>query len=159
MTFKFTPFPLPYHIFAFQVAQIVPYLMDLCETDSTQCLMDDYRNYCYANYSSVLSQTNMSLDDFVPWWTAQVAEALNLDQATLESLYGDDDVYNTNQSVRDFWKFGTSNGVFGTPTGFANGVQLDSLPSTVDDWMDMLNSIYNSQYHPAATTRLSPIQN
>jgi hypothetical protein len=70
VTFKFTPFPLPYHIFAFQVAQIVPYLMDLCSTNSSQCLMDDYRNFCYANYTSVLSQTTMSLDEFVPWWTA-----------------------------------------------------------------------------------------
>ena len=133
--------------------------MDLCEKDSTLCLMDDYRNYCYANYSSVLSQTNMSLDDFVPWWTAQVAEALNLNQATLESLYGDDDVYDTNQSVREFWKFGTSNGVSGTPSSFVNGVMLNSVPFSVEGWLDLLNTVYNSQYHPAATTRLSPIQN
>jgi len=84
---------------------------------------------------------------------------LNLDQATLESLYGANDVYNTNSSVRDFWKFGTSNGVFGTPTGFVNGVHLDSVPSSVEGWMDMLNTIYNSQYHPPATTRLNPVQN
>ena len=133
--------------------------MDLCITNSNQCLMDDYRNFCYANYTSVLSQTTMSLDEFVPWWTAQVATALNLDQTTLESLYGPNDVYNTNDSVRDFWKFGTSNGVFGTPTGFANGVQLDSLPSTVEAWMDMLNTIYNSQYRPTATKRLNTSQN
>ena len=62
ITLSFTPFPLPYHIFAFQVAQITPYLMDLCISDSTQCLMDDYRNFCYANYSNVLSQVNMSQD-------------------------------------------------------------------------------------------------
>jgi protein-disulfide isomerase len=101
----------------------------------------------------------MSLDDFVLWWTAQVAEALNLDQATLESLYGDDDVYNTNQSVREFWKFGTSNGVSGTPSSFVNGVMLNSVPFSVEGWLDLLNTVYNSQYHPAATTRLSPIQN
>jgi hypothetical protein len=104
ITLSFTPFPLPYHIFAFQVAQIVPYLMDLCISDSSECLMDDYRNFCYANYASVLSQVDLSLDDFIPWWTAQVAEALDLDQATLESLYGSNDVYNSNQSTRDFWK-------------------------------------------------------
>ena len=112
VTFKFTPYPLPYHIFSLQVAQIVPYLMDLCLGDSTQCLMDDYRNFCYANYSNVLAQTNMSLDAFIPWWTAQVAQALNLDQATLESLYGPDDIYNTQMSTRELWKFGSTNGVF-----------------------------------------------
>jgi len=137
--------------------------MDLCISDSTQCLMDDYRNFCYANYENVLSQVNMSQDEFIPWWTAQVAEALNLDQTTLESLYGSNDSYNTNQSTRDFWKFGTSSGVFGTPTGFVNGVQLDSLPNTIDKWMDMLNTVYNSQYHPTSaihpTAHHEPIQN
>jgi hypothetical protein len=33
--FKFTTFPLAYHIFSFQVAQIVPYLLALCGSDST----------------------------------------------------------------------------------------------------------------------------
>jgi hypothetical protein len=101
----------------------------------------------------------MSLDAFIPWWTAQVAQALNLDQATLESLYGPDDIYNTQMSTRELWKFGSTNGVFGTPTGFVNGVQLDSLPFTVADWMDMLNTIYASQYHPASTTKLNTPQN
>jgi hypothetical protein len=90
----------------------------------------------------------MSLDAFIPWWTAQVAAALDLDQATLESLYGPNDPYNTNQSVRMMWKFGVASGVYGTPTGFANGVMLDELPFTVEGWLDMLNAIYNSQYHP-----------
>jgi 2-hydroxychromene-2-carboxylate isomerase len=117
--------------------------------------MDEYRNYCYANYASVLSQTSMSLDDFIPWWTAQVAVALNLDQTTLESLYGPDDPYNTNHSTRDQWKFATASGVFGTPTGFANGVMLDELPFTVEGWMDMLNTIYASQYNHIATQKPS----
>ena len=144
ITLSFTPFPLPYHIFAFQVAQIVPYLMDLCISDSSECLMDDYRNFCYANYASVLSQVDLSLDDFIPWWTAQVAEALDLDQATLESLYGSNDVYNSNQSTRDFWKFGTSNGVSGTPSAFVNRVKLDSVPFSVEGWLDVLNTVYAS---------------
>lgn len=79
ITMSFTPFPLPYHIFAFQVAQITPYLMDLCISDPTKCLMNEYKDYCFENQNSVLSQVNMSLDDFIPWWTSQVATALNLD--------------------------------------------------------------------------------
>ena len=129
--------------------------MDLCVTDSSQCLMDDYRNFCYANWANVLSQTTMSLDTFVPWWSAQVATALNLDQATLESLYGPDDVYNTNHSVRDFWKYACNSGVSGTPTAFVNQIPLDSVPTTVNGWMEILNTVYASQYHPPSTTRLN----
>lgn len=155
----FTPFPLTYHIFAFQVNQIVPYLMDLCIADSTECYMNDYRNFCYDGaYSNVLAQGDMSLDDFIPWWTAQVAEALDLDQATLESLYGPNDVYNTNSSTRDFWKFGTSNGISGTPSTMVNGVLLDATPFSVEGWMDVLNTVYNSQYHPTSAHQ-EPIQN
>ena len=30
----YTPFALPYHMFSFQVAQIIPYLQALCVKDS-----------------------------------------------------------------------------------------------------------------------------
>jgi len=100
---SFTPFPLPYHMFSFQVSQIVPYLMDLCVTDASQCdLQFQYKDYCYTQFDTVLSSTNLSVDEFIPLWTAQVADALNLDQATLESLYASDDKYNTSAGVRDF---------------------------------------------------------
>ena len=35
----YTPFPLPYHIHAWQVGQLVPYFADLCTTDSKNCAM------------------------------------------------------------------------------------------------------------------------
>ena len=95
----------------------------------------------------MLAQKDMSLDDFIPWWTAQVAQELNLDQSTLESLYGPNDPYNTNMNTRAMWKFGTSNGVMGTPTGFINGVQIDALPFAVEGWLDLLNAVYASQYN------------
>ena len=44
------------------------------------------------------------------------------------------------------WKYATTKGVFGTPTAFINGVMLDSVPMTVDDWMTVLNDVYNSQW-------------
>ena len=45
--FHYTPFPLPYHTHAYEVARLVPYFMDLCEHDSTQCFSDQYRDYSY----------------------------------------------------------------------------------------------------------------
>lgn len=47
ITVAYTTFPLPYHVHSFQVTQIVPYLMDLCTADSSNCLMDAYKDYCY----------------------------------------------------------------------------------------------------------------
>ena len=44
------------------------------------------------------------------------------------------------------WKYGTAKGVNGTPTAYVNGTKLDSVPTTVDDWMELLNDTYNSQY-------------
>lgn len=132
--------------------------MDLCIADSTQCLMNQYKDYCFENQNSVLAQVNMSYDEFIPWWTGQVAEALGLDQATLESLYGPNDPYNTNQNTRAMWKFGTSNGISGTPSALVNGVLLQTVPDTVSGWMDILNSVYQSQYVPM-TSHLTPSQN
>ena len=75
------------------MTQIVPYLMDLCTADSTQCYMNAYKDYCFEQQSMVLSEKNVSLDDFVVQWTGMVAAEFGLDQATLESLYSSDDEY------------------------------------------------------------------
>ena len=120
----YTPFPLPYHDHTFQVTQIVPYLMDLCIEDSSNCLMNAYKDYCFAQLNNVLSQTDVSQVDFIAEWTAQVAAEFDLDQATLASLYESGNGFNTNSSVRDFWKYAASKTVMGTPTAFINGVKL-----------------------------------
>ena len=44
------------------------------------------------------------------------------------------------------WKYATAVTTSGTPTAFINGVKLDSNPSTVDGWMEILNSLYESQW-------------
>lgn len=79
----------------------------------------------------MLSESNVSQDDFIAQWTAQVATKFDLDQSTLASLYTYGDVYNANMNVRAMWKYATSKGVSGTPTAFVNGVKLDNEPSTV----------------------------
>ena len=52
--------------------------------------------------------------------------------------------------MRTLWKYATAKGVNGTPTAFVNGVKLDSVPMTVDGWLDVLNDVYNSQYGVSA---------
>ena len=62
------------------------------------------------------------------------------------SLYTVDDKYESNWETRVFWKYAASKGVSGTPTAFINGVMLDNLPSTVDEWLAVLNDVKDSQY-------------
>ena len=79
-----------------------------------------------------------------------VAEELSIDEATILGLYNrDTDIYNTNMNVRAMWKYGTSKGVSGTPTAYINGVRLDSMPNSVNQWLKYLQQVYDSQYHPS----------
>ena len=44
------------------------------------------------------------------------------------------------------WKYGTSKRVSETPTAFVNGVKLDTIPTDVESWIELLNSVYDSKY-------------
>ena len=49
VTMAFSPFPLPYHTHAYQVAQLVPYFMDLCiESGGAQCYSTQYKDFSFA---------------------------------------------------------------------------------------------------------------
>ena len=45
--FKISSFPLDYHLHSWQVAQILPYLLDNCD-ETGQCLMNEYLNLGFA---------------------------------------------------------------------------------------------------------------
>ena len=94
--------------------------------------------------------TNVSQDDFTAYWAKMVSAEFGLDQADVYSCYESGDKYNTDGNTRALWKYATARGVNGTPMAFVNGVKLDSVPMTVDGWMDLLNSVYNSKYGVAS---------
>ena len=144
--FKISSFPLDYHLHSWQVAQILPYLLDNCD-ETKQCLMNEYLNLGFAQQDVVLSKTDMSKKAFIPYWSKIVSDSLGLDYNTVLGLYDrDNDVHNTEMKTRDIWKYGSAKGVSGTPTAFINGVKLDSFPSTVEEWMDILGGVYQSQW-------------
>ena len=95
----------------------------------------------------VLGETEMSKQDFIKQWSKLVADKFGFDASTIELCYDRaNDPHDTEDKLREMWKYGTGKGVSGAPVAFVNGVKLDSFPATVDDWMDMLNSVYSSQY-------------
>ena len=155
VTVRYTPFPLPYHTHAYQVNQLVPYFMDLCIADSTQCFNNEYRDFSYDNLSTILSMKTTSQDDFITWWSTQVATEFGLDAATVEASYTDT-TYATDSSLRSMWKYAAGKGVHATPTAFLNGAYVDSVPFTVRGWMKLLNETYDSQYaqRSAAVARI-----
>lgn len=151
--FTYTSFPLPYHTHAYQVNQLVPFFMDLCiESDST-CFNDSYRDFAFANQSTILGMKDTSQNDFVDWWSEQIATQFNLDKSLVLSAYDYSSPYATDSSQRDFLKFAWARGVTGTPFAFVNSVKLDSVPTDVDSWLDLLNQVYASQYRTSASAR------
>ena len=87
-----------------------------------------------------------SQDDFIPWWSEQVANELGLKKEDIEAVYGPNDSHDTAWKIREIWKYATGKGVNATPFAFLNGVKLDSVPTTVNDWVELLDSVYKSQW-------------
>ena len=67
------PTVLAFHVHAFQVTQIVPYLDMLCQQAYYQCYHDKYAEFAWDNKNWILAASDMSTDDFVAKWTTMVA--------------------------------------------------------------------------------------
>ena len=146
-----TPFPLPYHVHAYQVNQLVGYFMGLCAAGK-ECYSNEYKDFAFENQSTILGKHNVSQDDFKTWWGGEVAKKFKLDESEVAANYADDP-YNTDANQRAFLKYAWAKGVNATPTAFVNGVKLDSVPMTVDGWLDILNGVYNSQFGVAGQAK------
>ena len=88
--------------------------------------------------------TTTSQVDFEAWWAMEVSNKFGMAWHEVAVCYSDEDPYSTDGNMRMLWKYGTAKGVNGTPSAFLNGVKLDDVPMTVDDWMDLLNSTHES---------------
>ena len=135
ITVRYTPFPLPYHTHAYQVNQLVPYFMDLCIADSTKCFSNEYRDFSYDQLATVLSMKDTSKNDFITYWSEQVATQFGLEASDIEASYAG---HSTDSDLRAFWKYAAGKGVHATPTAFVNGAYLDDVPFTVHGWMKLL---------------------
>ena len=129
--------------------------MDNCMTDSTQChMMNDYKEYCWKMQNDVLAWDTLSKQEMIERWTGLVAKEFNLKQSDLELCYDRaEDPHDTEDKLREMWKYATALSTSGTPTAYINGVRLDSSPSTVDGWLEIFNSLYNSQWPQVKAAR------
>ena len=87
-------------------------------------------------------------------WTGLVATALNIDKSDLELCYDKEkDIHNTEEKLRGMFKYATSVSANNIPAVFINRVKLDTNPSSVQGWMELLNSLYESQWQQNAEFR------
>ena len=155
ITIEYTLFPLPYHLHAWQVNQLMPYFIDECMADSKSCMMDKYKDYAFEQQPKILAEDTTSKDAFTKQWSAQVAKEFGLKEEDIALCYDRaKDPHNTEGKMREMWKYATASIVTGTPTAFLNGVKLDSTPMSVKEWIALLDQTYKSQWRPQSTTFL-----
>ena len=132
---KVSSFPLDYHLHSWQVAQVLPYLLDDAAISQAP-RMNQYLDIGFQYQDTVLGKDDMSKEEFIPYWSKIVSDELSLDYDTILGIYDrENDKHNTEDKTRAIWKYGSAKGVSGTPTAFVNGVKLDSFPATVDEWI------------------------
>ena len=51
------------------------------------------------------------------------------------------DKHNTNERVRENWKYGASIGISATPQVMVNGVMVAEYPESAQQWKDFLNTL------------------
>mmetsp|Transcript_10532 Transcript_10532/g.16111 ORF Transcript_10532/g.16111 Transcript_10532/m.16111 type:complete len:227 (-) Transcript_10532:72-752(-) len=139
-----TPTVLPYHLNSFQLAQVVPYLQDKCAEDSSFCdLFEPYARMCWDNMDYLTAATDKSTDEIVEEWSEKTADLLNVSSSEIKDLYTDDDIHNSNTRVRQFFKYAMQSDISWTPSIKINSVKIYDNPGSVQEWMDMLDSLYN----------------
>ena len=144
LNFQVSAFPLPYHLHSLQVAQVVPYLDMLCE-NNMGCHHAEYASYSLENLDSILALTDHSTTEFGQWWGDKLHDKFGFNSTQIANLYLPDDHLMSRAKAVDNWKYAASMGTSGTPTLYINGVKLDSIPFTVEDWKKLLDDLIANQ--------------
>ena len=103
ITVEYTLFPLPYHLHTWQVNQLMPYFMDNCMADSSQCdMMNKYKDYSFKMQNDVLAWDTLSKQGMIERWTGLVADEFKLSKADLELCYNrEKDPHDTEDKLRE----------------------------------------------------------
>ena len=138
---------LPYHHGIWEVSLLLPYIEDLCHSDSKYCdLYLDYAWFCLINRNWVMYDISRSIDNLIQTWTATVASRFFLDKEELRTLFSSrTDTHNSEMRTRTMYKYAAHKGVSGTPYYFVNEVKVVDYPKTADDWLKLLQKVYDSQ--------------
>ena len=103
--------------------------------------MEDYAELTWSEWEKDLAATNLSEDVFEAAWAPKVAKKFNLNEDEIKMLWTKQDKHDSNWRVREFWKYGASIGVSGTPSLFINGVQIADFPADEAAWETLIGSL------------------
>ena len=115
--------------------------MDLCKADSTKCYMEEYAELTWSEWEQDLAATDLSEDVFEAAWATKVSKRFDLPENDIKMLWTKQDTHDSNWRVREFWKYGASIGVSGTPSVFINGVQIADFPADEQAWIDLIGTL------------------
>lgn len=141
---SYTFLPLPYHHEVWISHKLVPYFLDNCNFGPGKCQLLDYMTYCFANQDNILGAKNISENAIIKLWTLQVSAALNISQAELAQVYTNSDTHDSEYRTRVMYKYNTASHASGTPFGYVNGILLENFPASVDEWTQVIFSVYLS---------------
>ncbi len=143
--------PMTYRSLVWPVHKMIPFLLDNCDYGPNPCIMYDYIEYCFGNQGDVMNESYSStMNAFIMQWVTKVSGHFQIPVQQLMDLYDDDlDTHNSEMRTRYMFKWRTFSHQSGVPFAYVNGVQLVQFPTTANDWMDVLNTVYDSQYRPA----------
>ena len=106
--------------------------------------MNEYTELSWKNYDKILAAKDISENDFTKKWAKYISKAFDgkIKEEDIMALYNKEkDAHNTDNRVREMWKYGASIGVSGTPTTFINGVKIDAEPASVEEFDALFKSI------------------
>ena len=142
--YSYTLLPLPYHHESWVPHKLIPMILDECYfTD--ECHYYEYINFTLTYQDLILKTVNVNENDIIDQWTQFVAMNFNYTLADLQKVYTNDDTHDSEGRMRYMWKYAASRGITGTPSAIVNGVPLTDYPETVEDWISLIDSLYEAQ--------------
>ena len=149
--------PLPYHYGSWIPHKILPYIIDQCIKDTMSCKFPYYVQWTFDNRAKLLTAQDKSYNQLVDMWTGMVSSAFGWNQVDLKDLFDyETDKNDSEMRTRLMWKSSTHVGVAATPSAAVNGIQLQEPPFTADEWMKLLNDVYNAQKQHARSYPVYP---
>ena len=102
---------------------------------------------------TILNSYDTSNDDFIYLWASQIATKFSYPVQEIVDVYSADyDTHNSEMRTRYMFKWNTFRRQTGTPFAYVNGVQLETFPEKAEDWMEILNTVYKSQWRPSTSS-------
>lgn len=136
--------PLPYHHASWIPAMAMQFEINRCYAkDTYSCNFHEFQNWNFENQDTYLAMVNNSEEDILDTYANDIADHFSFTSADITAFK---DIYKTkfaddhdlHESIwwqtAQSYKQGTNHQVSGTPSIFINGIELDTHPTSVQEW-------------------------